>query len=115
MKFVANYRPFTQEQLNYIQTAEFKEKYVGKSNKKEFERYLNDTNDYNFVNYVEITRSSIEKLFGIEDIFRISHLDIVYICFDSLDQNYVRCKQILYRYGKFLIKKQRTSNAKQRK
>lgn len=40
MDFIANHRIFTQEELNFIQTEKFNNEFVGKSNEKEFERYL---------------------------------------------------------------------------
>lgn len=103
MDFIANHRIFTQEELNFIQTEKFNNEFVGKSNEKEFERYLKDTNDL-YADKIEYTKSIVKELFGIVDIFRISHLDIIYICFDSIGQ-YFDARSVLYRYGKFLKQK----------
>lgn len=103
MDFIANHRIFTQEELNFIQTEKFNNEFVGKSNEKEFERYLKDTNDL-YADKIEYTKSIVKELFGIVDIFRISHLGIIYICFDSIGQ-YFDARSVLYRYGKFLKQK----------
>lgn len=85
MDFIANHRIFTQEELNFIQTEKFNNEFVGKSNEKEFERYLKDANDL-YADKIEYTKSIVKELFGIVDIFRISHLGIIYICSDSIGQ-----------------------------
>ena len=103
MDFIANHRIFTQEELNFIQTEKFNNEFVGKSNEKEFERYLKDTNDL-YADKIEYTKSIVKELFGIVDIFRISHLGIIYICSDSIGQ-YFDARSVLYRYGKFLKQK----------
>lgn len=103
MDFIANHRIFTQEELNFIQTEKFNNEFVGKSNEKEFERYLKDANDL-YADKIEYTKSIVKELFGIVDIFRISHLGIIYICSDSIGQ-YFDARSVLYRYGKFLKQK----------
>lgn len=105
MDFIANHRIFTQEELNFIQTEKFNNEFVGKSNEKEFERYLKDTNDL-YADKIEYTKSIVKELFGIVDIFRISHLGIIYICSDSIGQ-YFDARSVLYRYGKFLKQNER--------
>lgn len=103
MDFIANHRIFTQEELNFIQTEKFNNEFVGKSNEKEFERYLKDANDL-YADKIEYTKSIVKELFGIVDIFRISHLGIIYICSDSIGQ-YFDARSVLHRYGKFLKQK----------
>lgn len=105
MDFIANHRIFTQEELNFVQTEKFNNEFVGKSNEKEFERYLKDTND-SYADKIEYTKSIVKELFGIVDIFRISHLGIIYICSDSIGQ-YFDARSVLYRYGKFLKQNER--------
>lgn len=125
MDFIANHRIFTQEELNFIQTEKFNNEFVGKSNEKEFERYLKDANDL-YADKIEYTKSIVKELFGIVDIFRISHLGIIYICSDSIGQycdarsvlhrkstrmlykligQYFDARSVLHRYGKFLKQK----------